>query len=332
MAVLFLLSAGITFILTYLILKKLIPVLKGKKMGQVILDIGPRWHKGKEGTPTMGGISFIIASVLTGGMLCLYLALTGSGREALILGLTVALGLAGGLIGCIDDYAKLRNRRNEGLTPVQKFSLQLLSAVLFVLALRFFADFDTTVYIPFFGVTADFGFFFYVFAVILICGIMNSTNLTDGIDGLSSSVTLIVGVFFSLVGFLSLAGEEYRQATVILGGLLIGSCAGFLIYNFYPARVFMGDTGSIFLGGAVVAGSFMIRNPLLVIVFGIIYIIETVSVMLQVLYFKATHGKRLFKMAPIHHHFEKSGWSEVKIVIVFSAVTAVFAALSLLGF
>ncbi len=318
----------LTFLSTVLILKKLIPILKSHKMGQRILEIGPRWHKNKEGTPSMGGIAFIIPTIVFGMICAIYLGIVTTIRESLPLLLTLALGLAGGLIGCIDDSAKFKKKQNEGLTAPQKFALQLVVSAIYLIGMKLVCGMNTEVYFPFIDKSVDFGIFFYVIAMLLMTGIMNSVNLTDGIDGLCSSVTLVVGIFFSIAGCVNSFTEPDGTLTA-LGALLIGSCAGFLVYNFYPARVFMGDTGSLFLGGLVVGGAFMMNNPLLVIVFGIIYVIESVSVIMQVTYFKLTHGKRIFKMTPIHHHFEKCGWSEVKIVVVASVVTAVATVLAL---
>ena len=325
----FVVTALLVFIFTVLILKKLIPVLKSKKMGQPILEIGPRWHKSKEGTPTMGGLGFIIPSVVVGGAASAYIAVCDGIKSALPLIMTLALGLAGGLIGTVDDRAKLRKKQNEGLTAPQKFILQFVASALYLVGMTLVCGMDTEIYIPFVGASVDFGFFYYIIAILLLTGVINSVNLTDGIDGLCSSVTLVVGVFFTVAAYLNGMAEP-DSALSVLGAVLIGSCAGFLVYNFYPARVFMGDTGSLFLGGLVVGGAFMIHNPLIVIVCGIIYIIETASVILQVGYFKLTHGKRLFKMSPIHHHFEQCGWSEVKIVVVASVVTAAACALALI--
>ena len=325
-SILFIAALLVTFLVTVLVSRKLIPVLKSRKMGQKILEIGPRWHKSKEGTPTMGGIAFIAAILLAGIAASVWIAVNDGIRAALPLLFTLALGLAGGLIGCVDDLAKLRKKQNEGLTAPQKFLLQVLAAALYLLGMTLVLGADTEVYFPFIDKSVDFGIFYYVIALLLITGVMNSVNLTDGLDGLCSGVTLVVGVFFTVAGVLT----SLDPTRVSLGALLIGGCAGFLVYNFYPARVFMGDTGSLFLGGLVVGGAFMMKNPLLVIVFGIWYIIETASVILQVGFFKLTHGKRLFKMSPIHHHFEKCGWSEIKIGVMAMIVTAVGSALSLL--
>ncbi|MBR6808541.1 MAG: phospho-N-acetylmuramoyl-pentapeptide-transferase [Clostridia bacterium] len=320
----------VTFVLTVLFSKKLIPILKSKKMGQKILDIGPRWHKSKEGTPTMGGIAFIAAMLIVGGVVSAVIWVLDGAEMALSLIFTLGLGLAGGLIGCVDDAAKLRNKRNEGLTASQKFLLQLLAAALYLFGMSMVFGVNTKLYIPFADTPIELGVFYYIVSLILICGMLNSVNLTDGIDGLASSVTLVVGLFFIAAGFAGGLAEP-DGPLLGLGVLTVGGCAGFLVYNLNPARVFMGDTGSIFLGGLVVGGAFMMNNPLIIVICGLVYIIETASVMLQVTYFKLTHGKRLFKMAPIHHHFEKCGWSENKIVAVFTVVTIILSAVAFLS-
>jgi len=329
--ILFFATAIASFALTVIISRYLIPVLASRKMGQKILDIGPRWHKSKEGTPTMGGLAFLAVAFVCGLIASVVILIKWGSEVSAPVIMTVALALASGLIGIVDDSAKLRKKQNEGLTAPQKFGLQVLVAALYLLGMWLFCDLSTYLYIPFFGVGFDIGFFFYVIALFLIVGVMNAVNLTDGIDGLASSVTTVVGIFFAIVAFFMLPGFVNGPLAVI-AALAIGICLGFLVYNFYPARVFMGDTGSLFLGGLVVGGAFLMGNPLIIVVCGFVYICETASVMLQVGYFKLTHGKRLFKMAPIHHHFEKCGWSEIKIVCVFSAVTALLCALSWFGF
>ena len=320
--ILFVAALVLTFALTAAISHKLIPVLKSKKMGQKILEIGPRWHKSKEGTPTMGGIAFIAATVVVAVLACIASALWGDIGSVLPFVYVLLYGVLNGLIGVIDDSAKLRKKQNEGLTARQKYLLQLVAAALFLILMSVTGIVDTTLYIPFVGVTWDLGFFYYVIALLLLTGMVNSINLTDGIDGLASGVTLVVGIFFAAAAFFASQAASVAQALSLIGATLIGGTLGFLVYNFYPARVFMGDTGSLYLGGMVVGASFLLGNPLIVVVCGIVYICETASVMLQVAYFKMTHGKRLFRMAPIHHHFEQCGWSEVKIVSVFTAVTA----------
>lgn len=326
--VMYVVGTVLTFILTVVFAHFLIPVLASKKMGQKILEIGPRWHKNKEGTPTMGGISFIAASVLCGGAMCVFIALREGTTAAAPLIMTLAMALASGLIGIIDDRAKLRKQQNEGLTSSQKFLLQLILSGLYLLGMRLIGAIDTTLRIPYTSINIELGIFYYVIALLLLCGIMNSVNLTDGIDGLASSVTSIVALFFGAAAFF--AGKT-DPALAAVSALMLGSCTGFLVYNFYPARVFMGDTGSLFLGGLTVGAAFLAKNPLIIVVCGLVYICETASVMLQVGYFKLTHGKRLFKMSPIHHHFEQCGWSEIKIVTVFTFATVLFCVAAWFG-
>jgi len=327
---LYLSALVLTFVLTVCILRPLIPFLKSKKMGQKILEIGPRWHKNKEGTPMMGGLSFIGASAAVMLLVLIAGAFFGELTKLLPLAYVVGYGILNALIGVIDDSAKLRKKQNEGLTSKQKYLLQLGAAALFLVLLSLTGQITTELFIPFLGIRLELGIFYYIIALLLLTGVVNSVNLTDGIDGLSSSVTLVVGMFFSAAAFFSgkIASPE---AAAILGALLIGGTLGFLVYNFYPARIFMGDTGSLFLGGMVVGCAFIAGNPLIIVVCGIIYMCEAASVILQVGYFKLTHGKRLFRMAPIHHHFEKCGWNEVRIVAVFSAVTALFSVLAWFG-
>ena len=326
MIVYFLTALILTFIITAVTARILIPKLKSMKLGQQILDIGPRWHKSKEGTPTMGGISFIIASLITFILLAAIAFHNGDFEgfeKALIVLLAATLN---GAVGVVDDLTKFKNHRNEGLTASQKYLLQLVCAGAFLAALKLTGNLSTGLYVPYVGVTLELGIFYYIFSILLITGIVNAVNLTDGIDGLASSVTLAVGAFFAVAAFtLGLLPEA------VLSGITMGACLGFLVYNFYPAKVFMGDTGSLFLGGMVVGTAFALGNPLIVIVVGIIYICETVSVMMQVSYFKLTHGKRIFKMTPIHHHFEKCGWSELKIVGVFSLVTVIAGVIAFFG-
>lgn len=315
-----------TFGLTALIARFLIPKLKSMKLGQQILDIGPRWHKSKEGTPTMGGLSFIIAALLVFAVLAVIMAVGGAseGLEKLII--VIVMATLNGAIGVVDDLTKFKNHRNEGLTASQKYLLQLVTAGLFLAAMKLTGNLSTAVAIPFTDITLELGIFYYILSILLITGIVNAVNLTDGIDGLASSVTLAVGAFFAVAAFtLGLLPEA------VISGITIGACLGFLVYNFYPARVFMGDTGSLFLGGLVIGMAYMIENPLIIILVGIIYICEAASVIIQVGYFKITHGKRFFKMAPIHHHFEKCGWSELKVVGVFSLVTVAAGVIAYFG-
>lgn len=309
-------TLALTGVLSYVF----IPKLKSLKMGQPISEIGPRWHKSKEGTPTMGGLFFIVPIVL---VLVIASLVAPDALDLPRLWITAVSSLLFGLIGVVDDAAKLFKHENEGLRPWQKFFLQLLVASAFVGIMAVKGYLTTVIYIPFFRAEVDFGFFFYIISVILICGVVNSVNLTDGIDGLASSVTAVVAAFFLAM---SLIGGNDTSA--LLSGAVFGGCIGFLIYNAYPAKIFMGDTGSLFLGGAAVGIAFLYGSPLIILVSGIVYVIETVSVILQVSYYKLSHGKRLFKMAPFHHHLEKCGFSENKIVFIAIAVSVVFALIS----
>ncbi len=333
MFVSFLLILAAVFILTVLISRKLIPKLKSLKMGQIILDIGPRWHKSKEGTPTMGGLAFIFSVVLVSLVFGTVYCLRGGADafwELLPFLLTLVFAVLSGLIGIFDDRVKITKAQNAGLTPSQKFFLQLLSSALYLLAMRLCGFLSTELYIPFFHITLELGVFYYVIAMLLLTGIVNSVNLTDGIDGLASTETFVVGGFFAIVAF-----TQGNLSLSAASACTIGAALGFLVYNFYPARVFMGDTGSLFFGGIVIGMGFLAGNPLIVLFCGFLYILETLSVILQTSYFKYTkmrtgQGKRIFKMSPIHHHFEMCGWSEIKIVSVFSITACLCCALSYL--
>ncbi|MGN1095463.1 MAG: phospho-N-acetylmuramoyl-pentapeptide-transferase, partial [Eubacteriales bacterium] len=223
-----------------------------------------------------------------------------------------------GMIGLADDTIKIVKKRNEGLRAGEKFLLQLIVAAIYLFAMAKWGGLSTSVYLPFIKKTLELGKFYYIFALILIVGVVNSVNLTDGIDGLASSVTAAVSAFFAIY-----AVSMGNEPCFYLAGAVFGGCFGFLVYNFHPAKVFMGDTGSLFLGGAVCAMAFLINSPLIIVFAGLVYIAEALSDILQVIYFKCTHGKRLFKMAPIHHHFERCGWSENKIGAVFTLVTII---------
>ena len=318
----------VTLLLTAVLTYFIIPILKGKKIKQHILEIGPRWHSTKEGTPTMGGIAFILAALIALFGISLWFYFKGKHRELIPLALTLALALMNGLIGFFDDFCKLMKKQNEGLKAYQKFALNTVSGVIYLAAMRFCGCIDTTLHIPFTNINTDLGFVYYIFALLTIVGIINSVNLTDGIDGLASSVTLVVSSFLALAAFIIYDGENASLA--LLSAALIGAMIGFLIFNLNPARVFMGDTGSLFLGGAVVGAAFIIDEPIIIYIIGGIYVIEAISVMLQVGSFKLTQ-KRIFKMAPIHHHFEQCGWKENKIVIVFSTVTVVLCVIAWFG-
>ena len=322
----FLISGTAIFALTALITRWLIPFLKSKKMGQKILEIGPRWHKNKDGTPTMGGIAFILATLIVMLGASVYMLIFSDVEEFKALALTLGLATINALIGVIDDRCKLMKKQNEGLTSIQKLLLQILAAAVYLFALSRVGYVDTSLHIPFTSFELELGFFYYIFALILIVGIVNSVNLTDGLDGLASGVTLVVGVFFAFVAF-----RFVDRSLSFASAAIIGSTLGFLVYNFHPAKIFMGDTGSLFLGGMVVGCAFMINEPLIILICGFIYVLEAASDIIQVGVYKLTHGHRVFKMAPIHHHFEKSGWSEIKIFTVFSLVTLACCVLAWFG-
>ena len=311
----------------------IIPYLHKLKFGQTILDIGPKWHAKKQGTPTMGGIMIFFGvtvgvifaisfSALSNGKLIS--EMSGKGVTAKFLA-GLGLATAMGLIGFLDDYIKVVKKRNLGLTARQKTFLQFLVSACYLLTL-FLSGVKSTI-IPFIGeidVTTGFGLLFWPVSLFFIYGFTNAVNLTDGIDGLASTVTLVVSCAFMLgAGILDNMGYNTLAAATA------GGCAGFIMWNSHPAKVFMGDTGSMFLGGMVVALSFGIDRPVLLIFAGIVYLCEALSVMLQVAYFKKTK-KRLFKMSPIHHHFEMCGWNEGKIVTVFSIVAFVGCAVAIL--
>lgn len=326
MAVKFFIAMIICFVGAAVLGRIFIPVLKSYKIGQKIREIGPRWHKSKEGTPIMGGLFFIVPVVLT--MLVYSFLCMDFEKEGVRFLLCLALALANGAIGFVDDARKLFKKQNEGLKAAEKSMLQIIVAALFLLGMSYFGGLSTELYIPFIGKSFELGRFYYIIALLVIVGVTNAANLTDGIDGLASSVTAVVSAFFA-VSALAAANE----GAFYLAGALFGGCLGFLVYNLNPARIFMGDTGSLFLGGAVCALAFLLDNPLITLTAGIIYIIEAASVILQVSYFKITkkitgEGKRLFKMSPIHHHFERSGWSENKIVLVFCLVSTLACTLT----
>ncbi|MBO5845414.1 MAG: phospho-N-acetylmuramoyl-pentapeptide-transferase [Clostridia bacterium] len=315
----------ISFLLTVIISKIVIPILRGHKIGQSIRLEGPVSHRSKAGTPTMGGICFIMAMLIALTVMTVIYAVFGRQRELIPLALTLALALANGLVGFVDDYCKLIKKQNEGLKAYQKFTLQLLVAGIYVVALSALGYIDTSLRIPFTAISFELGWVYYAFAIILVVGIVNSVNLTDGIDGLATSVTLVVSAFFSLVAF-----NMLNVPLALISAALIGGLLGFLIFNANPAQVFMGDTGSLFLGGAVTGAAFIINEPLIILIVGGIYVVEALSVIIQVTSFKL-RNKRVFKMAPIHHHFEKCDWSEWKIVGVFSAVTALLCIIAWFG-
>ena len=306
-----------------LILGKIfIPLLRALKAGQSIREIGPSWHNVKAGTPTIGGVIFIGASLL-----CVITGIGGLMSGVYEHLFVLLFSMVFGAIGFVDDFFKVKYKRNLGLTALQKLILQLVAAAIYLLALRWTGSLTNSLYIPFFDVSFEINWIVYLlFAMFVIIGCVNAVNLTDGIDGLATGVTIPVMVFFLVVSITAGKMELALFPAALLGGLF-----AFLCYNFHPAKVFMGDTGSLFLGGAVCGMAFALDMPLILIVVGFVYIMETLSVIMQVTYFKLTHGKRIFKMTPIHHHFEMCGWKEKKIFFVFSGVTAVLCVLAWLG-
>lgn len=323
-----LVGAVVAFVLSAVIGKFLIPILHKLKYGQTILDIGPSWHKKKQGTPTMGGIMFIIGIVVATVIAIPCLSIFGDvyeptgysyNKEVLMVFVSLGMAVLYGAVGFLDDYIKVVKKRNLGLTAKQKLVFQFAIAIAFVVINAFFGYGDTT-YIPFAGTVhmGNFAIIYHIISVIVIVGVVNAVNLADGIDGLVGSETFFVAIFYMIISSIMTS-----PATGVLSAAVAGGCLGFLLWNFNPAKVFMGDTGSLFLGGIVCALAYSMNMPVILIPMALTYLLEMLSVILQVTYFKLTHGKRLFKMSPIHHHFEKCGWSETKIVVVFSAFTIV---------
>lgn len=319
----FAIGAAAVFALTVAAERILIPILRSHKLGQKILDIGPRWHKSKEGTPIMGGLGFILAALVVMAVFFVVRGVQGRGAEYIPLALTLGLAVGNGAIGFVDDYCKLVRKQNEGLTWKQKLFLQLALATAYVVVMSYTGNLSTAVNLPFTDKTLELGWGFYPIAVIILAGVTNGGNITDGVDGLASGVTFVIGAFLAVCAF-SVRDEQLGAVSAIL----VGATLGFLVYNFHPAKVFMGDTGSLFLGSLVIGCAFMMREPIVGLIVAAVYILEMLSSLLQVVYFRLTHGKRLFKMAPIHHHFEQCGWGENRIVLTFSLVEALFCVLA----
>lgn len=315
-----LITAGAGLVLSGVLGYFLLPVLRALKVGQSVRSIGPTWHNIKAGTPLMGGLMFILAAII-----CLLANIPAMADYSVFY--VLAPGLCFGLVGFLDDFCKVKYKRDLGLTAIQKMLLQMAVAAIYLYVLYRENVMTTDVYIPFFNVTFYLHPLVYIFfAMFVMVGCVNAVNLTDGIDGLSSSVTLPVMLFFAAAAF-----AMGKTDIALLPAALFGGLIAYLFYNWHPAKVFMGDTGSLFLGGVVCSLAFALDMPLILIFVGFVYIVETLSDIIQVVYFKATHGKRFFKMAPIHHHFEKCGWKEEKIVIVFASVSAVMCLLGWLG-
>ena len=322
---LFLLTFALTLTLTITAIRILLPILTRRHLGQRILEIGPAWHRSKEGTPTMGGLSFVIScfiSLAVAGAL-LFSNLPPLFWRPMLLTLLFALGNAA--IGAVDDLSKFRKKQNEGLSPSQKLILQFSVAGAYIALLQLYGYLDTTVYIPYLDVAWDLGLIYYLPATLLAVGMVNFFNLTDGIDGLAASNGLIYAAFFAVAA--TLLDEA---PTMLLATAMMAACLGFLFFNRHPARIFMGDTGSLFLGGMGVGCGFLIANPLLILVVGGVFLLEGISVILQVGFYKMT-GRRLFLMAPLHHHLEKRGMCEEKIVLFFALLGLAFGLIAIPG-
>ena len=318
----FILSFIVAFGVAAIAGQLLIPLLRRLKAGQSIRTDGPTWHMSKQGTPTMGGIMFIVAigaAVVVAG----WDDLARGNRNHLYVFL---FALVFGGIGMIDDMQKLRHHANEGLTAAQKFLLQLAAAIAFTVLMRNQGYLTPNLFVPFLSVTLPLPWVVYmVFAAFVMVGTVNAVNLTDGIDGLATGVTIPVALFYMAV-----SAWFGKNDLAVLAAALAGGLAAFLIYNFHPAKVFMGDTGSLFLGGMVCGLAFALDIPLIIPVIGLIYVVEVLSDIIQVAYYKKTR-KRVFRMAPIHHHFEMGGWSETKLFCVFSGLTLVLCVLGFFG-
>ena len=305
----------ISFVLGIIAGPILIPFLRKLKFGQEILEIGPNWHKNKKGTPTMGGMLFIFSILIT-------MAIVMADLRGYIV---LAFSFLCGVIGFTDDFIKVYLKRNQGFNVIEKTICLVVAIVLFVIGMKFLNLTDTNIFIPFLKININFGIWYYPLMFVGIFYMVNSVNLTDGIDGLAGSVTAIVLLFLTVLAYITgFKGLSYLSAAG-LGGVI-----AFLVFNLHPARMFMGDTGSLFLGGLVTGICVAMGNPLIILIAGIIYVIESLSVVIQVTSFKLT-GKRVFKMSPIHHHFEMSGFSENKIVIMFSVITVLMCVLSFIG-
>lgn len=308
----------ISFLISVVFCPILIPFLRKLKFGQTEREEGPQSHLKKNGTPTMGGL-VILASILLTSLIYI-----GKFTEILpVLFMTLVFGL----IGFLDDYIKVVKKRSLGLTPLQKMALQFIVTGVFIYYYFKIAGLDTSIKVPF--VSGD-GFvmptwLFIIFVFIVVLGTVNGVNFTDGLDGLASGVTVIVATFFTI------AALSLNPSMTPITGAVVGSLLGFLLFNTYPARVFMGDTGSLALGGFVSSIALMLHMPLFIVIIGLIYLVEVLSVILQVGYFKLTHGKRIFKMAPIHHHFELCGYSETQVVAAFSIVTALLCLVGIMA-
>lgn len=311
------LAVLISFVISAAAGPVIIPILRKLKVGQTVRDDGPQTHLKKNGTPTMGGIIFLLAVLITSLIYAPHYP-----KVIPILFMTVGFGI----VGFLDDFIKVVLHRSEGLTPAQKMAGQLVVTAVFAYYMVNISDVGLTMLVPFFPeISINLGWLSIPLLFFAVIGTVNGTNFTDGLDGLAASVTVMVAVFFSVVAI----GTDAGIAPVTLA--VAGGLMGFLLFNVYPASVFMGDTGSLALGGFVAATAYMLQMPIFLLIVGLIYLVEVLSVIIQVTYFKKTGGKRIFRMAPIHHHFELGGWSETRVVAVFSIVTAILCLVALIG-
>ena len=313
----------VSLVATAVVGRFLVPALRRAKAGQSIREDGPVWHREKQGTPIMGGVMFIAGIAITCLTVGIWAIINGDFSHVFIL----MFALVYAAIGFLDDFEKLRKKQNLGLKARHKLILQVIVALGFVALMRQTGNLTPSLFVPFFNVYITMpGPLYYLFCAFVAVGTVNSVNITDGADGLATGVTIPVAIWFVVMAFI-----WSSTALGIFAAALVGGLVAFLFFNFHPAKVFMGDTGSLFLGGAICAMAFAIDIPLILIPLGIVYFVETLSDIIQVVYFKLTKGKRVFKMAPIHHHFEMCGWSEYKLFTIFTLVSAIFAVISYFG-
>ena len=317
----------VSFVISVILSFIIIPILRKVKVGQIEREDGPESHLKKQGTPTMGGIIFMIAIILctTGVYAVLHIIGNTEMAQNLLPMLCVTIGF--GIIGFIDDFKKLVLHNTEGLKPSYKMFGLLLISIAYTLFIIKFCDIGTKTFIPFVKIYINLPMTVYIpFAILVILATTNAINLTDGIDGLSSSVSAII-----IATLTTIAMIQQKTEVTIFGSIVIGAVLGFLMFNLHPAKVFMGDTGSLFLGGVISSIALYLKMPFILLIIALVPIVETLSVILQVVYFKKTGGKRLFKMSPLHHHFELSGWSENKVVIIFSLVTLIVCIIGIIA-
>ena len=326
--------AAAAFGLTLLFGRIALPILRAKKAGQPINEYVTA-HQSKAGTPTMGGISFVPAFLAVMLAFCVYFVLTYGtywAFELIPVALVCLYGLAHAAIGFVDDYFKLLRRHNEGLTEKQKFLLQVVASAAFLAMMAITGNLTTELHIPFTDIRWELSWFAYPIYLVVMVGFVNATNITDGLDGLASSICATVAGFMMVTSvFAFIENPDKDIYTGMMGAVLLGCVLGFLVYNHHPAKMFMGDTGSLFLGAIIMCCAILEGELLLFVLAGFMFVIEMLSSLLQRVYYKLSHGKRIFKMAPLHHHFEKCGWKEVEIVTVFTVVSAVFCILAFLG-